>query len=52
MFDDRELRKIFESKREKMVGGWTKLLNDKLHNLYVSPNIIILIKSRRMSRLL
>jgi hypothetical protein len=31
-----------------MIGGWRKLNNEELHNLYSSPNIIIMIKSRRM----
>jgi hypothetical protein len=31
-----------------MVGGWGRLHNEKLHNMYTSPNIIQVIKSRRM----
>jgi hypothetical protein len=31
-----------------VTGGWRKLHNEQLHNLYFSPNIIIMIKSRRM----
>jgi hypothetical protein len=42
------LRKIFGPKREED-GSWRKLHNDELHSLYSSPNIIRLIKSRRMS---
>jgi hypothetical protein len=41
------LRKIFGSKR-KEDGSWRKLHNDELHNLYPSPNIVRVIKSRRM----
>jgi hypothetical protein len=41
------LRKIFGSKREEH-GSWRKLHNDELHNLYFSPNIVRVIKSRRM----
>jgi hypothetical protein len=41
------LRKTFGSKREKD-GSWRKLHNDKLHDLYFSPNIARVIKSRRM----
>jgi hypothetical protein len=40
-------RKIFGSKREED-GSWRKLDNDGLHNLYSSPNIVRVIKSRRM----
>jgi hypothetical protein len=41
------LRKIFGHKREED-GSWRKLHNDELHSLYSSPNIVRLIKSRRM----
>jgi hypothetical protein len=40
------LRGIFGLKREKVVGCWRSLHNEKLHNLYTSPNIIRMIKSR------
>jgi hypothetical protein len=39
VFENRVLRKIFGSKKEEMLGGWRKLHNDGLHNLYSSPNI-------------
>jgi hypothetical protein len=41
------LRKIFGPKREE-AGSWRKLHNDELHDLYSSPNIVRVIKSRRM----
>jgi hypothetical protein len=41
------LRRIFGPKREED-GSWRKLYNDELHSLCVSPNIIRVIKSRRM----
>jgi hypothetical protein len=41
-----ENRIIFGSKREEVVGGWRRLNNENLHNLYASPNIIRVIKSR------
>jgi len=41
------LRKIFGPKREED-GSWRKLHNDELHDLYSSPNIVRVIKSRRM----
>jgi len=42
------LRRIFGPKREKVVGGWRRLCNEELCNLYASPNVIRVIKSRRM----
>jgi hypothetical protein len=42
------LRRIFGPKREGVTGGWRKLHNKELHNLYSSPSIIRIIKSRRM----
>jgi hypothetical protein len=42
------LRRIFGPKRDEVTGGWRKLHNEELHNLYSSPNIIIMTKSRRM----
>jgi hypothetical protein len=41
------LRKLFGRKREED-GSWRKLHNDELHSLYSSPNIVRVIKSRRM----
>jgi hypothetical protein len=46
VFENRVLR-IFGPKREKD-GSWRKLHNDELHSLYCSPNIVRVIKSRRM----
>jgi hypothetical protein len=49
---NRVLRKIFGPKRDEVTGGWRggwrKLHNEKFHNLYSSPVIIRMIKSRRM----
>jgi hypothetical protein len=47
VFENRVLRKIFGSKMEK-AGSWRKLHNDELHGLYSSPNIVRVIKLRRM----
>jgi hypothetical protein len=47
VFENRVLRKIFGPKREEY-GSWRKLHNDELHILYSSPNIVRMIKSRRM----
>jgi hypothetical protein len=46
VFENRVLR-IFAPKRDEMTGGWRKLHNEELHNLYSPPNIIRMIKSRR-----
>jgi hypothetical protein len=45
---DRVLRRIFGPRREEVKGGWRKLHNEELHNLYSSPNVIRMIRSRRM----
>jgi hypothetical protein len=42
------LRRIFGTKSEKAVGSWRRLHNEELHNLYASPNIITVSKSRRV----
>jgi hypothetical protein len=42
------LRRIFGRKRDTVIGGWRKLHNEELHNLYCSPSIIIMINSGRM----
>jgi hypothetical protein len=42
------LRRIFGPERNKAIGGWRKLHNEELHNLYSSPIIIRMIKLRRM----
>jgi hypothetical protein len=48
VFEKRELRGIFELKRDEVTGGCRKLHNEELHNLYSSPSIIRMIKSRKM----
>jgi hypothetical protein len=48
VFEKRVLRRILGPKRDEMVEGWRKSRNEKLHNLYTSPNIIRTIKSSRM----
>jgi hypothetical protein len=46
VFENRVLRRIFGPKREEVTGDRRKLYED-LHNLYSSPNLITVIKSRR-----
>jgi hypothetical protein len=48
VFENRVLRRIFGPKRDEVRGDWRKLHNEELHNLYISPNIIRMIKSRTM----
>jgi hypothetical protein len=47
VFENKVLRSIFGLKRDRVMGGWRKLYNEELHNLYSSPSIIRIIKSRR-----
>jgi hypothetical protein len=48
VFENRVLRSIFGPKRDEVVEEWRKLYNKELHDLYSSPNIIRVTKSRRM----
>jgi hypothetical protein len=48
VFENRVLRRIFGPKRDEVAGQWRKLHNKELNDLYSSPNIIRVIKSRRM----
>jgi hypothetical protein len=48
VFENKVLRRIFGPQRDEVVGGWRKLHNEELHNLYSSPSKIRMIQSRRM----
>jgi hypothetical protein len=48
VFENRVLRRIFGPKRDEAIGNWRKLHNEEPYNLYSSPSIIGIIKSRRM----
>jgi hypothetical protein len=48
VFENTVLRRIFGPKRDEVTGEWRKLHNEELRDLYSSPSIIRIIKSRRM----
>ena len=48
MFENRVLRRVFGSKRDEVTGEWKKLHNEDLSDLYSLPNIVRVVKSRRM----
>jgi len=50
VFENRVLRRIFGPKRDEVTSEWGKLHNEELNDLYSSPNIVRVIKSRRMRR--
>ena len=48
MFENTVLRRIFGPRRDEVRGEWMRLFNEELNDLYSSPNIVRVIKSRRM----
>jgi hypothetical protein len=48
VYENKVLRRIFGAKRYEVTGEWRKLHNEELNDLYCSPNIGLMIKSRRM----
>jgi hypothetical protein len=48
VFENRVLRGVFGDKRDEVTGEWRKLHNEELNDLYCSPNIVGVIKSRKI----
>jgi len=48
VFENRVFRRVFGSKRDEVIGEWRKLHNEELRDLYSLPNIVRVVKSRRM----
>jgi hypothetical protein len=48
VYETRVLRRIFELRRDEVTGGWRKLHNEEIRDLYSSPSIIRMIRSRRV----
>jgi len=48
VFENRVLRKIFGPRRDEVTGEWRRLHNEELNDLYSSPNVVRVVKSRRM----
>ena len=48
VFQNRVLRRVFGPKRDEVTGEWRKLHNEELNDLYSLPNIVRVVKSRRM----
>jgi len=49
VFENMVLRRIFGARRDDVTGEWRRLHKEELNDLYSSPNIVLVIKSRRMS---
>jgi len=48
VFENRVLRRVFGPKKDEVTGKWRKLHNEELSDLYSLPNIVRVVKSRRM----
>jgi len=50
VFENRVLKRLFGPKRDEVTGEWRKLHNEELRDLYSLPNIVRVVKSRRIRR--
>jgi len=48
VFENKVLRRVFGSKRDEVTGEWRKLHNEEFSDMYSLPNIVVVVKSRRM----
>jgi hypothetical protein len=48
VFENRVFKRIFGQKRDDVTGRWRQLHNEKLHDLYSSPSIFRMVRSRRI----
>jgi hypothetical protein len=48
VFENKVLRRVFGPKRDEVTGEWRKLHSEELNDLYSLPNIVRVVKSRRM----
>jgi len=48
VFQNRVLREIYGTKEEEVTGEWRRLHNEEHHDMYSSPDIILMVKSRKM----
>jgi len=48
VYENKVLRRIFGPRRDEVTGDWRRLRNEELNDLYSPPNIVRVIKSRRM----
>jgi hypothetical protein len=48
VFENRVLRRIFGPTRDEVIEGWRKLHNEELNNFYYSPNVLIVIRLRKI----
>jgi hypothetical protein len=48
VFENRVLRRVFGPRRDEVTGEWRKLHNEELNDLYSLPNIVRVVKARRM----